>query len=244
MGVRGRGRAVGGLRSAVLRCREAMGGRSWVRRSARCGRAPRARARRRGRGPRRTAPRARPAAPLRRANEVNRRCEAVLPGEIVVSSTVVARSAATFAQSPSSSAAARPRPRCAWSTATCHTSRVRGSLRPDVPGDEPGDGAGGVPRHDGRGGEVPAPQQIAVRGVEVEHLRVAGDAPDCGSVGHLGPVDPQALGHFQELRRSCEFNLPSKFWKLHRGKGLRKCSSCVIARVGARTRNLGGMWSI
>ena len=45
---------------------------------------------------------------------------------------------------------------------------------------------------DGRGGgEVPAPQQIAVGRVQIERPGVLGDTPQRGAVGHRRPVDLQ-----------------------------------------------------
>lgn len=64
-----------------------------------------------------------------------------------------------------------------------------GAVGAYVTGDE-GDGlAVGAARHQGGGREVATPQQIAVRGVEVQDLGVAGDAPDRGSVLHSWAVD-------------------------------------------------------
>ena len=62
------------------------------------------------------------------------------------------------------------------STATCQTKSVPGSSGRSKPVTKPRTSPSRTGDHGGRG-EVPAPQEIAVGGIEVEGLRIAGDAP-------------------------------------------------------------------
>src|SRR5690606_32786571 len=65
------------------------------------------------------------------------------------------------------------------------------AVRPQISADE-ADRLAVLVAHDGRGGgEVAAPQQIAVRRVQVENLRVPGYPPQHGSVRHGRAVDLQ-----------------------------------------------------
>jgi len=72
------------------------------------------------------------------------------------------------------------------------------ALGPDVSGHETDRPALGATSHDRGAGEVTAPQQIAVRGVEVQDLRVTGYVPYRGTVR-----DIRGLDFLHRGRRGC-----------------------------------------
>ncbi len=187
-------------------------------------------------------------APWRSANEVNSRSEAVLSGrdggldggEPLLGGDPGGQPVEQGGGQPAPAVGLRRRP-------PARRRRVLGPVGPDVPGDEADRLAVRVPGDRGGGGEVTAPQQVAVRGVEVEDLGVAGDAPDRGPVLHSGVSITRGIrfGHLQGLSRAAVMRIEftERKSKLHRPSGV-PCGAleCVITRAWApRSRGVSAV---